>query len=84
MLISKINKKAFTQFAKKWRKTLPPARPSRGELRVYNQIVKSLSPQIKTALILGATPELRDLLARQKIKISLVDFNINMIKAMSL
>ena len=84
MLISKLNKKAFTQFAKKWEKTRPPARPSQGEIRVYNQMIKNLSPKIKTALILGATPELRDLLSRQKIKVSLVDFNINMIKAMSL
>ena len=84
MLISKVNKKAFSQFAKKWQKTLPPARPSRGELRVYNQILKNLSPRIETALILGATPELRDLLSHHKIKVSLVDFNINMMKAMSL
>lgn len=84
MLISKENKKAFTQFAKKWKNTLPPARPSLGEQRVYAQLIKNLPFKPKTGLILGATPELRDLLAKHKVKVSLVDFNINMIKAMTL
>lgn len=71
-------------FAKKWAKTLPPARPSLGDLRAYNQLLKPVSQKIKTALVLGATPELRDLLAKYKFKVSLVDNNINMIKALSL
>ncbi len=84
MLVSKANKKAFTQFAKKWRNTLPPARPSSGDQKTYNQIIKELPFKLKTALVLGATPELRDLLGRRKLKVSISDFNINMIKAMTI
>jgi len=84
MLVSKENKKAFAGFAEKWGKTLPPARPSRGDLKVYDRHIEELPFRPRNALVLGATPEIRDLLARKKIQVTISDFNINMIKAMSL
>ncbi|MCX6761503.1 MAG: methyltransferase domain-containing protein [Candidatus Moranbacteria bacterium] len=55
------------------------------EVALYEEclqkIIHKRGDKIK-ALLLGATPELRDLLAKYKIKTTLADINPNMIKAM--
>jgi len=71
-------------FASTWRKITSPGRPTKGEIEIYRKflqpVLKRKSAQI---LILGATPELRDLLAPYKnIQVVLVDINLEMILAM--
>jgi hypothetical protein len=80
-----INKKPFQAFAARWAKTLPPARPAKEDIMVYRKLFnqyKSKTGKTKL-LILGATPELRDLAASLKFDVTVADFNIEMIKALT-
>ena len=79
------NKKAFKIFAEKWAKTLPPSRPSRGDLDIYRKLISKYKEKKRPvkALILGATPELRDLLAYFKFEVTVADINPAMIQAMT-
>lgn len=54
------------QFAQAWRKYPPPVRPSKAEQKFYeNYIIKTLRRNPKARiLILGATPEFRDLILK--------------------
>jgi len=75
------------EFAKTWKKTYPPARPSQKNILDYEKFlkeaVKSKKKEIKI-LLLGSTPELRDLFAKYKnIEVTLVDVNMDMILAMT-
>jgi len=67
-----------------WPEIKPPLRPSNGEMKVYEKFLKQ-AIKIKgnklTALLFGATPEIRDLLAKYKISVTLVDINPEMVKA---
>jgi ubiquinone/menaquinone biosynthesis C-methylase UbiE len=86
-MVTNFHKKAWTKNAHNWHIYKPPLRPSVGELKVIEQYLLKLSkkrPIWQTrALILGATPEYRDLLARHKIKAVIVDYNENSVKSMS-
>lgn len=80
------NKKPFEIFADKWAKTLPPSRPGRSELKLYQKLFvqyKNKRSQTKI-LILGATPELRDLFSQFDSEVTIADANVEMVKAMSL
>lgn len=56
-----------------------PARPSAEALKLYNDFLNETNP--KNIMILGSTPELRDLASQHKIKNYVVaDFNMDMIK----
>ncbi len=87
--IKKQKKKAFNQDWKKWSdfwsKIKPPWRPSAQELRFIKSrlkvLVKNNQPQ---ALIQGATPGFRDLLADLGYQVWLLDINKEMVKGMSL
>ncbi len=60
-----------------------PHRPSVGELRIYEDYIKKLVKEgKKTALVLGATPGIRDILAKYNFEATLLDVNFDMIKAM--
>lgn len=48
-----------------WSKYMPPARPSKSELKIFETYVKKASKQSRI-LILGATPELRDMVLKHK------------------
>lgn len=61
------------------RRLTSPARPSEKAQQIYKKVFSAAKP--KTALILGATPELRDMTTEQKIsKYVVADFNLDMIK----
>ncbi len=86
-----MSKEKFTEpwfeFAKTWKKTYPPARPSQKNIADYEkflrEVVKSNKKGVKI-LLLGATPELRDLFAEcENIQVTLVDVNMDMILAMT-
>ncbi len=71
--------------AKNWQRFSSPGRPSPTEIKIYE---KFLQPALKLKnpriLVLGATPELRDLLAKyQKAAVVLLDNSLNMVLAMT-
>ena len=76
----------WREIAKHWEKIKYPARPSKKNVRDYKRfldevILKKKNPRI---LVFGATPELRDILAQyHNIEITVVDFNMEMILAMT-
>jgi len=79
------NNKHFTDFSKAWAKTLPPTRPSAKDLEVYKGLLKKYRNQesITKIMILGATPELRDLASRFYAQVTVIDANKQMIDAMT-
>ncbi len=79
----------WKKIALTWKDMLPPSRPSLGDIRVYDSFAKQEIKKGKPfkVLILGATPELRDLLSRYcllgyDLKVFLLDINPEMIRAM--
>jgi len=70
--------------AQEWAKLKPPERPSGSEIRIYEKWIKRVAQEEKNpqAIIYGATPELRDLLAKYNFRVTLVDINPNMVQAM--
>ncbi len=47
-----------------WKQSVPPVRPSEGDLKIYKQFLKEQG-KVKRILILGSTPELREMVARE-------------------
>ena len=47
-----------------WRQTVPPVRPSEGDIKIYEQFLRGKG-DVKRVLILGSTPELREMVARE-------------------
>jgi len=81
-----LNRSYWMRSAEIWRKLKPPERPSKEEMGIYEKHLKEIL-QFKgnklRAVILGATPEIRDLLARYKVSdVTIVDVNPNMVRAM--
>ncbi len=83
-------KESFTQpwkeFAKRWEKYYtPPGRPSKEAIKYYIKFAKLATKNLKTkrALVLGSTPELRDLLFELNFEVTIIDVNMEMILAMS-
>jgi len=74
-------------FAARWRELYTaPGRPSKPDIAVYRRYIQSACARLKRkprTLVLGATPELRDLLAQLKHDVTLADINMEMILAMS-
>lgn len=79
------NKQNFFDFAERWAKTFPPSRPFSGDLEVYKQLIKKYRnhDSLTKILILGATPELRDLASRFYTKMTVVDVNKNMVESLT-
>ena len=63
-----------TKLANDWQKVVPPSRPSYSELVIYDAYF-SLYPAGSSVLILGSTPELRDMAYRHRFKTLVVDYN---------
>lgn len=63
----------------------PPVRPSAADLKIYDQFLRDAVRNQKTAkiLVLGATPELRDLAAKYTEEVTVMDANLEMILAMT-
>jgi len=69
-----------------WQKAEPPWRPSRGEINLYEKIIKKVMRKNKNpkALVLGSTSEIRDLLAKYKnIETTVIDLNLPVHRAVS-
>lgn len=45
-----------------WKQAVPPVRPSEGDLKIYKQFLKGRG-KVKRILIIGSTPELREIVA---------------------
>ncbi|MFA6146218.1 MAG: class I SAM-dependent methyltransferase [Patescibacteria group bacterium] len=76
---------AWKKFVETWVKVTSPGRPTVAEIKIYEKfaqpILKKKSIQI---LVLGSTPEIRDMLAKYKnAQITLVDLNFEMTFAMT-
>lgn len=71
----------FQSIASYWARYAPPVRPSKGEIKKIESFIRK-RPEAKQALILGATPELRDLVHKLKLEVTIVDLNLDMIMAM--
>lgn len=72
-----------SEMAKRWDKYKPPYRPGKERLRMYKYFFRKYSPG-KDVLLLGSTPEIRDMLAKEHCKVTLVDKSISMVKAMTI
>lgn len=88
--MSKNLQKKYTEpwrvFAQTWKKIYPPSRPSRGNILAFEKLMLEAVKAKKDVrvLLLGATPELRDLFARyKKIAVTVCDINMEMIMAMT-
>lgn len=61
-----------------------PHKPSLRELELYENYIKKIAKEgKKTALVLGATPGIRDILAKYNFDVVLLDINPAMVKAMT-
>ena len=75
----------WTGLAQRWRKVAPPIRPSKADLKIYERFLKGVVKNKKQPriLILGATPEMRDLAAKYKAETTVCDISLEMIMAMT-
>ena len=65
-----------------WGKSYPPLRPSQGDIEIYSGFLEH-KKQKRKILILGSTPELRDLVAQDvDVTVYVADFSHNMPSAM--
>lgn len=65
--------------ASDWANTNPPWRPSAKEQKIIEKLIKSShgkNPNYKIAL-LGATPEIRSILAKQHLSVDVIDYSAN-------
>ncbi len=79
-----INGKEWVDYLKFWSIMAPPARPSSFDIKIWETYIKKILRQKRDikALVFGATPEIRDLLAKYKIFTTLLDVNPAMIKGL--
>lgn len=70
--------------SKKWKFYKIPARPSRGDVKVYEKLFSGAIKGKKNSkvLILGSTPELRDLAHKYKTEVTIIDISLEMMMAM--
>ena len=60
--------------ARQWEKFQPPSRPSKSELEVYERYIKKL-PNDSVSMLMGSTPEIRDMFAKEKKKVYVIDWS---------
>lgn len=86
-MIKYSHKESWNDNAQSWANYQPPLRPSKEELKIIENYLKKIKEnmfnQQAKALILGATPEYRDILARLKFAVTMVDFNSDSVEAMT-
>lgn len=77
--------KYWVNLVKWWKKVAPPVRPSKADLRIYEEfLTKAIKNKKKPKiLVLGATPEMRDLGHKFNAEITVCDLSIEMIIATS-
>jgi len=64
-----------------WQTFSSPWRPSVREVSVYKKFIDKIKP--RSVLVLGSTPEIRDILATLEEKVVISDFSLHMIQQMS-
>lgn len=85
----KVEPKGWQKIAQAWQKMTSPARPSSGDVKIYGKFIQLTTKNNKSCrvLILGSTPELRNLVLKlgllKKIDLCLLDLNSAMIYAMN-
>jgi len=80
----KVYNPSWSHWQKLWAEVESPWRPSKKDIAFCEKMIEMALKREKNprALVLGATPEIRDLLAKYKIETTLVDVNPSMKKAM--
>lgn len=75
----------WSELARRWTNYLPPFRPTVNDLKLFQDIIfNHFKDGMKiNAMVLGATPEFRDLLYQLGASVTVVDQNPKMIEAMS-
>ncbi len=74
---------SWKTIAEVWPDLKPPLRPSKGEMRIYERYLKQIIKQKKgklTALLFGLTTEIRDMLAKYGVFVTMIDVNPEMVK----
>jgi ubiquinone/menaquinone biosynthesis C-methylase UbiE len=85
--MNKYSKKEIQQYANFWKKKLmPEVKPLPSHLNFFENKIREVLEKNKSpkALVLGVTPEIRDVLAKYKIETVCLDMNPLMIAAMNL
>ena len=77
----------WKEFAARWeRYYTPPGRPSKQAINTYKEFtskaIAGAARQPRT-LVLGSTPELRDLLQELKCQVAIVDINLEIFRVQS-
>src|SRR3989344_6748141 len=70
----------WKQYLKNWHLYTSPGRPTKKDCAIVEQWLKKINA--KNVLILGATPQLRDVCARLNINTTCVDLQIEMLEGM--
>jgi SAM-dependent methyltransferase len=87
--VAKIEPKGWQKIAQAWQKMTSPSRPSLGDVQVYGKFIQQIIKGNRhyRVLVLGSTPELRNLILKlglsKKIDLYLLDMNLAMIYAMN-
>ncbi len=68
--------------AQDWKRYKPPSRPSRSEVKIYDSVFAAKKGS--SVLILGSTPELRELAAKYRMNVTVVDWSEDIFKALKL
>lgn len=75
--------KSWSKIAEKWVTYFkPPSRPSKEETEIYARLIKQNCSESQRALILGATPEILNVLSEANLQTDLIDINQEMVDAM--
>src|SRR3990170_5425162 len=63
-----------------WANTSPPWRPSLKEQKIIGELIKIISFKALNCNIalLGVTPEIRSILAKQRLSVDIIDYSFNM------
>lgn len=76
-------RKHWEEISDDWENLKPPFRPSGEDLAHYKKLIEFCAPRAKRILLLGSTPELRDMLGDIFEKIIVVDFSKFVMKSLS-
>lgn len=76
-------KKYWIEAAALWKKVKPTYKPSKVEIFYFERFLKQILHKNLRVLVLGATPEIRKMLVRHKVSVTLLDNNPIMVKAMN-
>ncbi|HLC67053.1 MAG TPA: methyltransferase domain-containing protein [Candidatus Nanoarchaeia archaeon] len=75
-----VNEQRYSEFIQHWKKVQFPARPSPEELIVFDSLMQGHRDE--SLLILGSTPELRDIGFKNMLHVTCLDINPDMLEGM--